>query len=1048
MFRCCLLACLIATSVSSFAQDSVESPRFETDIRPILREYCLDCHGASDKLEGSLDLRLVRLMLKGGDSGPALVSGDADASLILQRIESEDMPPGTLKVSPAKKAILRTWINNGAPTHRAEPESIGPGIPLTDAERSYWAYQPLTKPQVHRQIDGDRIRNGIDQVLADAMPEGLSFSSDAPRASLIRRVFLDLIGLPPSKQQFQHWLEHPANDWYEQLIEELLQSPHYGERWARHWLDAAGYADSDGATLADAQRDWAWKYRDYVIKSLNQDKPIDRFIIEQLAGDELAGDKQGDWTDQQIEFLTATGFLRMTADGTASGDNSPEARNKTVADTIQVIGTTLLGSSLQCAQCHDHRYDPISQEDYFAVRAVLEPALDWQQWKTPNERLISLYTQADRDVSAQIEKEAQAVAAERATKEAQSMKEALDKELMKYEEPLRDALRMAYETSADKRTDEQKTLLEKNPSVNISPGVLYQYLPEAAEELKKLDAKIAEIRGKKPPETFLQSLTEPAGHLPMTKLFHRGDHNQPTREVAPSKLTVLVPEGAAKSLPADDPEIPTSGRRLAFAKWLTQSEPSNPLFIRSFVNRIWMHHFGKAIVATPGDFGKLGTPPSHPQLLDWLGYELIEHGWSLKHLHSTIMLSTAYRQASVRDPGKDSIDSDNRYYWRRDLQRLDAESLRDSILAISGQLKTDLYGVPIPLQEDDAGQVRIDPSVPRRSLYAKWRRTQPVAMLQAFDAPVMGVNCDVRQASTVATQSLMLLNNEFLLDQSDKLAKRIAESVATNTQSVDEGSADPQRNWKLPAQPPKRWQMGTGKFNKETGRLESFVEFDHFNEGRSLPGMQIPDPTTGFVFLTASGGHPGNVNYPAIRRWIAPASGVVEITGTLSHGSDNGDGVIGRISSKHGLAGSWVIKAGSGATNVQSIAVETADAIDFVIECGEHETSDSFTWTNKLQLNPTDKATSPVVFDSAIGFQLQQEDYSTLGRQITEAWAMILNRYPNDQELDAVGRFVASQLELLYRQPERLSGGNSATRQILVNVCQMLLNSNEFLYID
>ncbi|MFM8397073.1 MAG: DUF1553 domain-containing protein, partial [Pirellula sp.] len=415
------------------------------------------------------------------------------------------------------------------------------------------------------------------------------------------------------------------------------------------------------------------------------------------------------------------------------------------------------------------------------------------------------------------------------------MKEALDKELMKFEEPLRDTLRIAYETPADKRTDEQKTLLEKNPSVNISPGVLYQYLPAAAEELKKLDAKIAEIRGKKPPETFLQSLTEPAGHLPMTKLFHRGDHNQPTREVAPGKLTVLVPEGAAKSLPADDPEIPTSGRRLAFAKWLTQGDPPNPLFVRSFVNRIWMHHFGKAIVATPGDFGKLGTPPSHPQLLDWLGYEWIEHGWSLKHLHRTIMLSTAYRQTSVRDPGKDSIDSDNRYYWRRDLQRLDAESLRDSILALSGQLKTDLYGVPIALQEDDAGQVRIDPSVPRRSLYAKWRRTQPVAMLQAFDAPVMGVNCDVRQASTVATQSLMLLNNEFLLDQSDKLAKRIAEALASNTQSVEPGSTDPQRNWNLPSQPPKRWQMGTGTFNKETGRLESFVEFNHFNEGRSLP---------------------------------------------------------------------------------------------------------------------------------------------------------------------------------------------------------------------
>jgi hypothetical protein len=242
--------------------------------------------------------------------------------------------------------------------------------------------------------------------------------------------------------------------------------------------------------------------------------------------------------------------------------------------------------------------------------------------------------------------------------------------------------------------------------------------------------------------------------------------------------------------------------------------------------------------------------------------------------------------------------------------------------------------------------------------------------------------------------------------------------------------------------------MGTGKYNKDTGRLDSFVEFNQFSEGRSLPGTQIPDPTTGFVFLTASGGHPGNANYPAIRRWIAPASGTVEITGTLSHGSENGDGVTGRISSKHGQAGSWVIKAGSGATNASTIAVEAGDAIDFVVECGEHETSDSFTWTIKLQWNPTDKTTASVAYDSAIGFQLQQEDCSTLGRQIVEAWVTILNRAPSDQELDAVGRFVASQLELLYRQPERLSGGNSATRQILVNVCQMLLNSNEFLYID
>jgi hypothetical protein len=1048
MVRLCLIAWIASTTVMCNAQDTLDSLKFESDVRPILREYCLDCHGASDQIEGSLDLRLVRFMLQGGDSGPALVPGDADSSLVLQRIESEDMPPGTLKVSPEKKAILRAWIATGAPTNRPEPESIGPGIPLTESERAYWAYLPLTKPHPRRAIDGDRIRNGVDQILADAMPEGLSFSTDASRATLIRRAYLDLIGLPPSDSQFQQWMQQPDHDWYELMIESLLDSPHYGERWARHWLDAAGYADSDGATLADAERPWAWKYRDYVIQSFNQDKPIDRFIMEQLAGDELAGDKNGDWTPSQIELMTATGFLRMTADGTGSGDNSPEARNKTIADTLQVVGSTLLGSSLHCAQCHDHRYDPLSQEDYFALRAVLEPALDWQQWKTPPERLISLTTQADQTLSADIEKEAQTIATERATKEAEFMREALAKELMKFEEPLRAPLRAAYETPADKRTDEQKMLLDNNPSVNISPGVLYQYLPAAAEELKKFDAKIAEVRAKKPPETFLQTLTEPAGHLPVTKLFHRGDPNQPTREVAPGKLTVLMPEGASKSFPLDDPTIPTSGRRLAFAKWLTQNDPPNPLFIRSFVNRVWMHHFGKAIVATPGDFGKLGSPPTHPQLLDWLGMEWIEHNWSLKHLHRTIMLSTAYRQSSVRDPDRDAIDSENRFYWRRDLQRLDAEVLRDSLLALSGQLKTDLYGPPIALQEDDAGQVCIDPGQPRRSIYAKWRRTQPVAMLQTFDAPVMGVNCDARPASTVATQSLMMMNNEFLLDQADKIAKRIAEQVAAHTNGGDKFASDPQSTWKLPPVPPKRWQLGTGIFNRETGKVEAFVEFANVNEGRSMPGTQIPDPTTGYVFLTNVGGHPGNKSYPAIRRWIAPGAGSVEIQGTLSHGSENGDGVIGRISSKHGQTGSWTIKTGSGATTASNLEVEPEDTIDLVLECGEQETSDSFNWTVKITFTPNDTALGPTSYDSSIGFQLQQEDYAFLGRQVVAAWESILHRAPTDQEIEAVGRFVTVQLDLLYRQPNRLSGGNSATRQILVNICQMLLNSNEFLYVD
>jgi hypothetical protein len=476
------------------------------------------------------------------------------------------------------------------------------------------------------------------------------------------------------------------------------------------------------------------------------------------------------------------------------------------------------------------------------------------------------------------------------------------------------------------------------------------------------------------------------------------------------------------------------------------------------VNRVWMHHFGKAIVATPGDFGKLGSPPTHPELLDWLALDWIEHGWSFKHLHRRILLSTAYRQSSVRNPTGDSIDPDNRFYWRRDLQRIDAEVLRDSVLGLSGELKPELFGAPIPLQEDEAGQVRLDPAQPRRSLYAKWRRTQPVALLQAFDAPVMGVLCESRPSSTVAPQSLMMMNNEFLLEQSEKIAKRvIAQSGTSKSESASQAAPQtaPQAGseWQLPTAPASPWRYGTGTLNKESGKVEGFSEFSQQTQGRSHPGVQVPDATTGWVFLTESGGHPGNPAHPAIRRWIAPESGTVEISGSLSHGSPNGDGVIGFVSSKLGQAGRWSIQAGSVSTPVANLAVEAGDAIDLVLECGQQETSDSFTWTVKITLNPTaprpgEPTRNSMVFDSAIGFRLQQEDTSALGHQIIAAWKHILHRFPTDQELAVLSRFVPAQLELLYREPQRLSSGSTPTSQVLTNICHMLLNTNEFLYVD
>ncbi len=378
-FRLCpTLVVILAINLSR-----ADELTFEQHVRPILREYCLDCHGATESLEGSLDLRLVRLIAKGGDSGSALAAGNPSDSLLYQRVESGDMPPGEARVSPEKVEILRRWIESGAKTKREEPESLPPGIPITEEDRSYWAYQPIQVTKVSLDAARRELRTPLDVLIQQAMPSGLGLSSDADRLVLIQRLFSDLIGLPPSPEQLQRWMNDPASDWYEQLVDHLLSTPQYGERWGRHWLDAVGYADSDGFTLADAERPWAWRYRDYVIRSLNSDKPFDKFITEQLAGDELAGPANGDWTEAQIELLTATGFLRMAADGTGSGDNSAEARNKTIADTMQIVGSTLLASSLNCAQCHDHRYDPISHRDYFAVRAVFDPALDWQSWKTP-----------------------------------------------------------------------------------------------------------------------------------------------------------------------------------------------------------------------------------------------------------------------------------------------------------------------------------------------------------------------------------------------------------------------------------------------------------------------------------------------------------------------------------------------------------------------------------------------------------------------------------------------------------------------------------------
>lgn len=1016
---------------------------YEKDIRPIFRAHCFDCHGASEELKGGLDLRLVRLMKRGGDSGAAIVPGKPDESYLLDRIRSGEMPPGEGRVPDAEIETMQRWIAAGAATSRPEPDTIGPGLGITDEERSFWSFQPIRRPDVPDVSSfepGQRVRTPIDALVLKYGGESRTaeLGPDADRRTLVVRAYFALLGLPPSPEEIARWAGDSRQDWYERLLDELLDSPHYGERWARHWLDVAGYADSEGYTVGDAERPWAWKYRDWVIQALNEDKPFDRFITEQLAGDELAGPRNGDLTPEQIRLLTATGFLRMAADGTGSGADNAESRNQVMADTLKIVGTSLLGLSLQCAQCHDHRYDPIPQSDYYALRAVFEPAFDWQAWKVPAARRVSLYTAADRQQAAEIEAEAQQVAAEKAKKLAEYMAQALDQEMAKYEEPLRSQLREAYQTPAGKRSDQQQQLLKKHPSVNITPGNLYQYIPDSKPKLAEFDKRMAEVRQQKPVEEFLRALVEPAGHVPATKLFHRGDHQQPKQEIAPAALTVTSPISVRVEFPANDESLPSTGRRLAFARWLTGND--NPLFARVIVNRVWMHHFGEGLVATPADFGKLGAPPSHPELLDWLADEFVAQGWSLKKLHRLIMNSTVWRAACAR-PHAEAERPEASPRFRTTPRRLEAETIRDRMVAVSGQLDRTLFGPPLKIKEDETGQVVVEGEQTRRSLYIQVRRSRPVAMLQAFDAPVMETNCEVRTNSTVATQSLMLLNGQFVLEQAEKLAAR-AEQEAKPLPA--------ERLAGLPVLPmlrPDQWQYGYGTFDEAANRTGEFTALPHWTGSQWQGGTQLPDPKVGWVLLHASGGHPDISQRAVIRRWTAPTAGTASLDGMLAHGSPNGDGVRGRIvSSRTGKLGEWVAQHGSASTAVAAFQVQAGETIDFVTDCRANHTSDSFSWPVTITFKTAGQVDRKIV--SAEQFRGPAEPVDAIPDQVLRVWQLVYCREPEPQELELGLEFVARQIETLQGLPAAVPNGKSVVQQAMINFCQVLLSSNEFLYVE
>lgn len=894
---------------------------FEEPVRAIFKAHCFQCHGEEGEPKGKLDLRLRRFIVRGGESGPAFVAGKAAESLLIERIKNGEMPPGDKKLSAAEIKLIETWINQGARTQRDEPESLTADF-LSQEEKQFWAFQPVSRPSLPTVTRPELVNSPIDRFLLYRLEqENLTYSPPAEKLSLIRRLSFNLLGLPPTPEQVQQFLDDSSPDAYERLVDRLLASPHYGERWGRHWLDTAGYADSEGYTEKDPVREFAYFYRDYVISSMNQDKPFNEFIVEQLAGDELIASKVQNMTAEQREKITATGFLRMAADGTASGGvDRAVASNEVMADTLKIVSTSLLGLTVGCARCHNHRYDPISQTDYHRLRAIFEPALDWKQWKTPNQRRISLYTEQDRKQATSIEQQAQQVDEERAKVVQVHLDRTLMEELLMVPENLRKPLQAAFKTPAKERTAKQVELLDEYPNVGkISSGSLYLYnrkrsqraagietlaqqkeedhlqrvrqaqlalipapqreaivtalavtakersedqkklleqfpgpavtsatlkefdAPAAAEiahyrqvaktvketdSAKELDAfsnKAKEIRETIPKEYFIRALTEPKDHAPATFLFSRGNHQQPASQVDPGELSVLNVHAPAQ-IPANNTKMASTGRRLAYAKHLTSGK--HPLVARVIVNRLWLHHFGRGIVNSVGDFGQLGERPSHPQLLDFLADELVRNGWQLKPLHRMILTSRAFRQSSQRTAKLDEVDPENRLYARASVRRIESEAVRDAILFVSGNLSQKMYGPPVPVMEDAVGQIvvgiefldgerkptktiSLNGEQYRRSLYIQVRRSRPLAVLETFDLATVSPNCTQRSFSNVAPQALLLLNSQFILNYARQFADRVSREAGQDLAS------QLQRAWEL--------AYGTAPTEENSKLLQAYV---------------------------------------------------------------------------------------------------------------------------------------------------------------------------------------------------------------------------------
>jgi uncharacterized protein DUF1553/uncharacterized protein DUF1549/cytochrome c len=784
-------ACLAALALRAAAADPPPAPVFEKDVLPLFQMKCLRCHGA-DKRQADLDLRGKPAMLKGGEDGPVLSPGSPEKSLLWIKIAADKMPPGKEKLSDAEKLLVRAWIEAGARDSGVAAAPDEGASFISEEDRRFWSFRRPVRPAVPAVKQAARVRNPIDAFLLAKLEEkGLSFAPEADKATLLRRVTYDLTGLPPAPAEIDAFLKDDSPDAYEKVVDRLLASPRYGEQWGRHWLDVAGYADSEGILDADYPRTAAWRYRDYVIRAFNADKPYNRFLKEQIAGDELtdywtAYHTRKELPPDVVEGLIATGFLRCACD-TSRPDfntikNAPGYYYQTLDDTLKIVASATMGLTVQCARCHSHKYDPIPQAEYYRMEAIFMSAYRPNQWVPQVQRRILEGSEAQVKEVNEANAKVDAAVAELKKQADALTKEYADKlfadRLAALPEAIREDVRAALAADPAKRDAVQNYLAGKfQKELRPEPTALAQVLPKTYPEYATKNAALAESikaeEAKRRTLPEIRALYDLPGE-PHTPLLRRGDYLNPGPEVQPGVLSAL---DAGKPFDWKPPakDAPTSGRRLAFAEWLTQ--PDHPLTARVMVNRLWLYHFGEGIVSTPDNFGRIGSPPSHPELLDWLATEFVARGWSIKAMHKLMVTSSAYRQASVSPVAAEAkkIDPDDRLLWRQRMRRLEAEPLRDGILAVSGSLNGEMFGPPVPMQRQADGEVTApaDASGARRSVYLQVRRSQPLTLLQVFDQPVMETNCTRRAVSTTAAQALTLLNSDFMGRQADAFAARV-----------------------------------------------------------------------------------------------------------------------------------------------------------------------------------------------------------------------------------------------------------------------------------